>query len=66
VSHAEARNYQPTNITFGIMPALDKPPFDSAQGKPRSKMERKLAISERALKDLDEWMSAALKGCAAK
>ena len=23
VSHAEARHYQPTNITFGIMPPLD-------------------------------------------
>jgi len=23
VSHADPRNYQPTNITFGIMPALD-------------------------------------------
>jgi methylenetetrahydrofolate--tRNA-(uracil-5-)-methyltransferase len=58
VSHADARNYQPTNITFGIMQPLEKPP--------RGKMDRKLAISERALKDLDEWMSAALKGCATR
>jgi methylenetetrahydrofolate--tRNA-(uracil-5-)-methyltransferase len=56
VSHADPRNYQPTNITFGIMQPLDRPP--------RGKMERKLAMSERALKDLSEWMaeSAAVGG----
>jgi methylenetetrahydrofolate--tRNA-(uracil-5-)-methyltransferase len=55
VSHADPRNYQPTNITFGIMPPLERPP--------RGKMERKLALSERALKDLEEWI-AGLKPCA--
>jgi methylenetetrahydrofolate--tRNA-(uracil-5-)-methyltransferase len=48
VSHADPRNYQPTNITFGIMEPLVKPP--------RGKMERKLALSERALAALDGWM----------
>jgi methylenetetrahydrofolate--tRNA-(uracil-5-)-methyltransferase len=48
VSHADPRNYQPTNITFGIMPPLETPP--------RGKMERKLAISHRALQALDEWV----------
>jgi methylenetetrahydrofolate--tRNA-(uracil-5-)-methyltransferase len=47
VSHADARYYAPSNITFGIMPPLDAPP--------RSKHERQLATSERALRDLDEW-----------
>jgi len=47
VSHAAPGNYQPTNITFGIMQPLDKPP--------RGKMERKLAISTRALEALDRW-----------
>ena len=51
VSHADPRNYQPTNITFGIMQALENPP--------RGKMERKLAMSSRALKALDEWMRGA-------
>jgi methylenetetrahydrofolate--tRNA-(uracil-5-)-methyltransferase len=50
VSHADPRNYQPTNITFGIMEPLVKPP--------RGKMERKLALSERALAALDGWMRA--------
>ena len=66
VSHADPRNYQPTNITFGIMAA----PFDSpeperlAQGKPRriGRAERKQATSDRALRDLDEWMEQSAVG----
>jgi len=46
-SHADPAHYEPTNITFGILP-----PLASA---PRGKMERKLAMSERALKDLRAW-----------
>ena len=53
VSHAEPRNYQPTNITFGIMPPL----VPAAGGRvPRKKADRKVAMSERALADLDGWM----------
>jgi methylenetetrahydrofolate--tRNA-(uracil-5-)-methyltransferase len=51
VSHADARNYQPTNITFGIMPPLEN--------GPRGARERKLALSERALVALDDWMRGA-------
>jgi methylenetetrahydrofolate--tRNA-(uracil-5-)-methyltransferase len=55
VSHAEPRNYQPTNITFGIIPAL----VPAAGGRvPRKKADRKVAMSERALADLDAWMKA--------
>lgn len=50
VSHAEAKYYQPSNITFGIMPPLDAPP--------KHKSERKLAYSRRALADLDAWRAA--------
>lgn len=49
VSHADPAHYEPSNITFGIML-----PLASA---PRGKMEKKLAISQRALADLDAWMS---------
>ncbi|OFW32877.1 MAG: methylenetetrahydrofolate--tRNA-(uracil(54)-C(5))-methyltransferase (FADH(2)-oxidizing) TrmFO [Acidobacteria bacterium RIFCSPLOWO2_12_FULL_65_11] len=49
VSHADPAHYDPSNITFGIMEALPSPP--------RSKLERKLALSERALVDLAAWMS---------
>src|SRR5688500_17148069 len=56
VSHADPRNYQPTNITFGIM----TPPSDSATpGRKVGKAERKAATSERALHDLAEWIAQA-------
>jgi methylenetetrahydrofolate--tRNA-(uracil-5-)-methyltransferase len=54
VSHADARNYQPTNITFGIMEPLP------AHFPDRQK--RKLAISARALQDLGAWIEAAAAG----
>jgi methylenetetrahydrofolate--tRNA-(uracil-5-)-methyltransferase len=47
VSHADARNYQPTNITFGIIEPLPN--------APRHKHERNTAISERALAVLRDW-----------
>ncbi len=49
VSHADPRHYEPSNITFGIMPPLEP--------APRGKVERKLAISKRALADLARWMA---------
>jgi methylenetetrahydrofolate--tRNA-(uracil-5-)-methyltransferase len=53
VSHAEPRNYQPTNITFGIIS-----PLQPVAGRkvPRKKAERNVALSERALGDLDAWI----------
>jgi methylenetetrahydrofolate--tRNA-(uracil-5-)-methyltransferase len=48
VSHANPANYQPANITFGILEPLTGH---------RKKADRKLAYSERALAALDEWMS---------
>ena len=55
VSHADPRNYQPTNITFGIMPPPEPPPGRRKLGK----ADRKTATSERALAALDEWMHGA-------
>ena len=54
VSHADPRNYQPTNITFGIM---ESPP--ARGGKTLGRAERKVATSQRALDDLDRWNSSA-------
>jgi methylenetetrahydrofolate--tRNA-(uracil-5-)-methyltransferase len=48
VSHADPKHYQPTNITFGIMPPLDAPP--------KARHDRALATSERALADLAGWI----------
>jgi methylenetetrahydrofolate--tRNA-(uracil-5-)-methyltransferase len=50
VSHANQRDYQPTNITFGIM----EPP----RSPTRDKQKRKLEMSERALRDLAAWSDA--------
>jgi methylenetetrahydrofolate--tRNA-(uracil-5-)-methyltransferase len=51
VSHADPRHYEPSNITFGIMPPLDSPP--------RSRQDRQHATSARALDDLAAWIAAA-------
>ncbi|HEU4935538.1 MAG TPA: methylenetetrahydrofolate--tRNA-(uracil(54)-C(5))-methyltransferase (FADH(2)-oxidizing) TrmFO [Vicinamibacterales bacterium] len=56
VSHAEPRNYQPTNITFGIIAPLQP---TAGRKVPRKKAERNVALSERALADLERWMQAA-------
>jgi methylenetetrahydrofolate--tRNA-(uracil-5-)-methyltransferase len=50
VSHADPAHYEPSNITFGIMQALEP--------APRSRQARKLALAERALADLEGWMSS--------
>jgi len=47
VSHANPAHYDPSNITFGIMEPL--------ANAPRGKVAKKLAISERALSDLERW-----------
>ena len=47
VSHASPHDYQPTNITFGIMEPL--------AAHVRDKQKRKIAISKRALEDLEEF-----------
>ena len=54
VSHADPKHYQPSNITFGIIPPLTR----EAGGPrvPRKKAERNERISRRALADLHGWM----------
>jgi methylenetetrahydrofolate--tRNA-(uracil-5-)-methyltransferase len=54
VSHADPRHYEPTNITFGIMPAPAPPP----DGKRLNKADRKSVIAARALAALDAWLHA--------
>jgi hypothetical protein len=50
VSHADPRHYQPTNITFGIMP----PP---TRRRPQPQGGSQGRTSERALRVLGEWMT---------
>ena len=65
VSHADPRHYQPTNITFGIMPPVDDrrlPRRTAPDGRKMSRKEcRKLTLSERALADLEQWTSAGMR-----
>jgi methylenetetrahydrofolate--tRNA-(uracil-5-)-methyltransferase len=49
VSHADPVHYQPSNITFGIMPPLAEPP--------KARHDRALATSERALSALVTWIA---------
>ncbi len=53
VSHADPKHYVPSNIAFGLLPALDT--------RVRRKQDRKQAISERALQDLQAWLESTSK-----
>lgn len=61
VSHAEAKYYQPSNITFGIMPPLAERPKGGGrrQGGPGKKALRNEALSARALQALEAWLPQA-------
>jgi methylenetetrahydrofolate--tRNA-(uracil-5-)-methyltransferase len=49
VTHANAKNFQPANITFDLLPPLDK--------KIRDRKERHRAQCELALKDFENWLA---------
>jgi methylenetetrahydrofolate--tRNA-(uracil-5-)-methyltransferase len=51
VTHADAKNFQPANITFDLLPALDR--------KIRDRKERHRLQCEVALQQFDEWMERA-------
>jgi methylenetetrahydrofolate--tRNA-(uracil-5-)-methyltransferase len=53
VSNVETKNFQPVNITFGL---LEEPPLELRK-KYRNKRERHAVQVEMALKDWDEWLS---------
>jgi methylenetetrahydrofolate--tRNA-(uracil-5-)-methyltransferase len=57
VSHADPKHYQPTNITFGIIPPLVP---EAGRRVPKKKADRNAALSARALGDLEVWMAAGL------
>jgi methylenetetrahydrofolate--tRNA-(uracil-5-)-methyltransferase len=58
VSHAAPGDYQPTNITFGIMEPLDV--VGRSGRRKGDKAARRLAIAERAIADLQDWVRAAV------
>ncbi len=50
IAHADPKNYQPTNVAFGLLPPAPR--------GVRKKRDRKLARAERALKSLDAWLES--------
>ena len=57
MSHAEAKYYQPSNITLGIMPPLPERPAGRARrgGGASKKTLRNEALATRALAALERW-----------
>ena len=52
VSHADAKNFQPVNITFALLPSLP----EQARRNARKKRERRQLQVELALKEWAEWL----------
>jgi methylenetetrahydrofolate--tRNA-(uracil-5-)-methyltransferase len=52
VTHADPKNFQPANITFDLLPPLEK--------KIRDRKERHRMQCELALRDFDRWMESAV------
>jgi methylenetetrahydrofolate--tRNA-(uracil-5-)-methyltransferase len=58
VSHADAADYRPTNITFGIMEPLVAA---GREGRHKGdKLARKLAIADRAFADVQQWAASSV------
>jgi methylenetetrahydrofolate--tRNA-(uracil-5-)-methyltransferase len=52
ICHAEARNFQPANITFDLLPQLD----EAARRRIRDKKQRHRMVCENALHALSGWL----------
>ena len=50
---ADATTFQPMNVNFGLFPEIDA---RDGKGRPIRGRERKKALSERALADIDAWL----------
>ena len=49
ITHADARNFQPANITFDLLPPLEE--------RVRDRKQRHRLICERALRDFESWLA---------
>jgi methylenetetrahydrofolate--tRNA-(uracil-5-)-methyltransferase len=54
VANANPKHYEPSNITFGIMPSPASP---SGGRVPKKKADRRTLYAERALAALDDWIT---------
>ena len=55
ICHADAKNFQPANITFDLLQPLD----EETRRRVRDKKQRHAMVCRRALEELDEWLAAA-------
>jgi methylenetetrahydrofolate--tRNA-(uracil-5-)-methyltransferase len=56
ITHAEAKSFQPANITFDLLEPLE----EEVRKKVCDKQERHRLVCERALKAFDAWWAAAM------
>jgi methylenetetrahydrofolate--tRNA-(uracil-5-)-methyltransferase len=54
ITHAPAKHFQPANITFDLLPALD----DETRKRVRDKKERHRVVCERALAAYEAWLKS--------
>ncbi len=54
ICHAEARNFQPANITFDLLQPLD----EETRRRIRDKKQRHALVCQRALAELQSWLEA--------
>src|SRR5208283_273063 len=52
ICHAEAKNFQPANITFDLLQPLD----EATRRRVRDKKQRHAMVCERALAELQDWL----------
>ena len=55
ITHADAKNFQPANITFDLLEPLE----EELRKKIRDKKERHRIVCERALSAFDGWLAVA-------
>jgi methylenetetrahydrofolate--tRNA-(uracil-5-)-methyltransferase len=55
ITHADAKSFQPANITFDLLEPLE----EEVRKKVRDKKERHRIVCERALTEFDAWLAAA-------
>jgi len=57
ICHADAKNFQPANITFDLLAPLD----EETRRRIRDKKQRHALVCKRALEELDRWLITALR-----
>jgi methylenetetrahydrofolate--tRNA-(uracil-5-)-methyltransferase len=53
ICHADAKNFQPANITFDLLEPLD----EETRRRIRDKKQRHALVCKRALEELDQWLA---------